>query len=58
MKKLSRYHKLSQSLALIPTGIHTRQDTEYVFVPDAESKECFGCDGTGISVRLHGVLNA
>jgi hypothetical protein len=42
----------------VPTGYHTRQGSEYVFIPDGESKECFGCDGTGIPVRLHEVPNA
>lgn len=37
----------------VPTGHHTRQVESYVFVPDGKSKECPGCDGTGVPVRLH-----
>lgn len=37
----------------IPTGVHCYSEGRYEFTLDGKTKTCFGCDGTGIPVRLH-----
>jgi hypothetical protein len=44
--------KVCEGSGSVPTGHHVPTGEGYDFVPDGETKQCYGCEGTGIPKRL------